>query len=312
MEKAKTYFLELINPQKTQVKDKLNFVWVFGAGGGDVLSIDKIDNKLNPGHPDFIPYQGITSNRAKFIQWSKANQHDICELLQVPEMYSDWLNFNQYTNLVDFELDITRISLGTIIFSESIGTYTEIGMFSCLEKLHKNILIISQEKYLREDVTSFFNYGAIKKIEENKISDELTNIWGLPCENKSPKELDNLFSSISDHFLDIITSYNKETFDNTDMSHITLLLLDLIDLFPSNNLKFYKSILNEFKINIENNQLKRIIDLLKLLGLISQIRSGSNTLYNIKIHNYTSCIKYTANNPKRFERSDFKISIRKK
>ena len=55
-------------------------------------------------------------------------------------------------------------------------------MFSNITELHKNILIIAPEKYIKDDNSSFFNYGAIRKIRENELSEELTNIWSLEDE----------------------------------------------------------------------------------------------------------------------------------
>ncbi|OOF70199.1 hypothetical protein BKG91_12040, partial [Rodentibacter caecimuris] len=259
-------------------------------------------------------YNSIQSNRAKFIQWSKINKHDISEYLSVPETYPEWLNFNKYSNLVDFELDIVSISLGTIIFSESIGAYTEIGMFSCFPKLHKNILVIAPEKYIKDSCESFFNYGAIRKIKENMLSDELINVWALDSGISNDTESYNkLFLDISNHFLDIITAKNiKIKFDKKNRYHIILLILDLIDLFPSQTIRFYRIILEKFGIKLVNDVFRKIITILELLELIIIRQSGKNVLYKINPSNlYTSCLNYQADSPKKFERADFKIKIRK-
>lgn len=182
MQNLKKYFFELIDPNKTQIKYKLPFIWVFGSGAESIKRIEQIKDPLSPTHENFRPYNEITSFRAGFIQWSKTTSHDIVDNLTVPESYPQWLNFNKYSNLVDFELDIASISQGVIIFSESIGAHTEIGMFSNITELHKNILIIAPEKYIKDDNSSFFNYGAIRKIRENELSEELTNIWSLEDE----------------------------------------------------------------------------------------------------------------------------------
>ncbi|OXS17217.1 hypothetical protein CEB51_08515, partial [Haemophilus influenzae] len=208
MQNLKKYFFELIDPNKTQIKYKLPFIWVFGSGAESIKRIEQIKDPLSPTHENFRPYNEITSFRAGFIQWSKTISHDIVDNLTVPESYPQWLNFNKYSNLVDFELDIASISQGVIIFSESIGAHTEIGMFSNITELHKNILIIAPEKYIKDDNSSFFNYGAIRKIRENELSEELTNIWSLEDEfihSYTPEQLNRLFKEISDHFLKIIT-----------------------------------------------------------------------------------------------------------
>ncbi|WP_419852085.1 retron St85 family effector protein [Actinobacillus pleuropneumoniae] len=314
MDKAKDIFLETINPEKTQIKGKLPFIWVFGSGGDDIKRIEQIRDPLYPFHPEHIPYHRINSFRAKFIQWSKTSGHVISDRLVVPESYPNWLNFDKYSNLIDFELDISSISQGIIIFSESIGAYTEIGMFSCFTELHKNILILAQEKHINKSNTSFFNYGAIFKINENKISEELDNVWALDnsLDSKDKEYWDTLFCNISDHFLDIITDKGngKMKFNIDNRHHIILLLLDLIDLFPNQTKTFYRKILIAFKINIDNGFLTKIINTLDILELLDTRKSGKNTYFSLKIKDYVSCLDYQADSPKKFERSAFKISMR--
>ncbi|HHF5419173.1 TPA: retron St85 family effector protein [Haemophilus influenzae] len=314
MQNLKKYFFELIDPNKTQIKYKLPFIWVFGSGAESIKRIEQIKDPLSPTHKNFRPYNEITSFRAGFIQWSKTISHDIVDNLTVPESYPQWLNFNKYSNLVDFELDIASISQGVIIFSESIGAHTEIGMFSNITELHKNILIIAPEKYIKDDNSSFFNYGAIRKIRENELSEELTNIWSLEDEfihSYTPEQLNRLFKEISDHFLNIITDAgNPNTKLNcNNRHHRILLLLDLIDLFPSKTKSFYIDIIEGFGISLNTKEITNIITILDLLELISIKNSGNNKLYSIAIKDYVSCINYQANKPKRFERSSFKIEI---
>lgn len=311
--KPEDIFLKLINPTKTQIKSKLPFIWVFGSGGDEVLNIEQITHPFNPSHKDFIAYNNVNSYRAKFIQWSKCSGHYISEHLVVPEFYPEWLNFKKYSNLVDFELDISSISQGVIIFSEGIGAYTEIGMFSCFNELHKNILILSQEKYINDNKASFFNYGAIFKINENKISEELNNIWALDnnTSHYSIETWNNLFTEISDHFLNIITDQNngKVKFNHNNKHHIILLCLDLIDLFPNQTKSFYKKILKSFDVECDNESINKIIIILELLDLITPKKSGNNTYYSLK-RDYDSCLDYQANSPNRFERSEFKLMMR--
>lgn len=312
--KPEDNFFSLINPQKTQIKSKLPFIWVFGAGSTEISRMEQIHDPISPYNEKCIPYKDISSFRAKFIQWSKKNHHHISNYLVVPESYPEWLNFNKYSNLVDFELDIVSISQGVIIFSESIGSYTEIGMFSCFTELHKNILVVVQERHIKQQNSSFFNYGPIYKIRENRISEDLNNVWALEDNySTDQKSFDELFWNISDHFLDIITDKKngKVKFDRENKYHVILLLLDLIDLFPSKSKSFYRELLSRFEININNEEISKLIVILDLLKLISIRQSGHNTYYTIALNNYVSCLNYQADSPNKFERSAFKIDTRK-
>lgn len=282
---ARDDFVSLIDPSRIQIKTRLPFIWVFGASGKN-------------------------SKRHKFIEWHlKSASHDLSKYLKTIEEYPEWLNFNLYSNLVDFELDITYISQAIIIFSESVGTIAEIGMLSCFPELHKNILIIVEEEHIKDSNASFFNYGPIKKIKDNLISEELTNVWVLDKRNYNIEELDRIFLEISNHIYDIITFNKTEiALEKDNKHHATILLMDIIDLFPGQVIKFYKSILDSLEINISKNEIKRIFKLLCLLGIIEERNSGKNNYYTIRSpREYISCLNYRAKKPKRFERAEFKI-----
>lgn len=284
IKEARDDFVSLIDPSNIQIKTKLPFIWVFGASGKN-------------------------SKRYKFLQWHLNTPHDLSKYLTTIEDYQDWLHFNQYSNLVDFELDIAQISQAIIIFSEGPGAISEIGMLSCFKELHKNILIIVDEDYIKPSTHSFFNHGPIKKIRDNQISSETTNIWSLDKMSYSPEELNNIFRDILDHVYDIIT-FNKNTviLDKQNKYHIIILVIDIIDLFPGQVIKFYNEVLSDLGIIISNSDIKSIFTLLSLIKIIEPKLSGKNTFYSIRHpQEYISCLNYQAKRPKRFERAEFKI-----
>lgn len=302
-------FLEQIDISQIHINDKLPFIWIFGSGAAHVKNIDDINNKLSPSHAQFSLYDELESNRAKFFQWILQNSKniDIANYIRIPEQYPEWANFrSKYTNLVDFELDIISLSRGAIIFSESIGSYVEIGMVACKSEIHKNILVVAPSPYLEDKHESFFKLGAILKIQENQIG-ETSNVWALdnhlPTADKD--KLSNEFERICNHTLEIITNNSKTLFSASDKTHISLLLLDLIDLFPSNTKSFYSNALKKFEIEIQKSELDKMISLLKILDLIQENKSGNNEKLKIK-NRYSSCISYKGKN-KPFHRNDFII-----
>ena len=300
-------FFDMIDPSQTHIKGKLPFIWVFGAGAEHVKRIDTITDKLNPGHSEFFLYDELSSNGAKFVQWCYLHYESniLVQSIRIPEQYPEWDSYrSKYTNLVDFELDIISISQGAIIFSESIGSYVEIGMLSCLTELHQNILIITPSEYIEDDCISFFNLGAISKIRENKL-ENTENIWGFENSLNNEK-LSNEFKSISEHMLDIITTESKTIFSAAQKSHISLLLLDLIDLFPRNSKSFYKKALKNFGVEVEKTELDKILSLLKILDLIKERKSGNNEKLEVCTGSYFPCINYKGKN-KTFDRRDFII-----
>lgn len=304
-------FLNKIDIQKTHIKSKLPFIWVFGAGGTEISNINNINHILYPEHKEFQLYNNLISSRAKFLQWSllpENSKNEIVKCICIPEQYHQWADYrSKYTNLMDFELDIIGISQGAIVFSESIGSYVEIGMLACLTELHKNILIISQSRYIQDTCESFFNLGAIAKIKENQIED-ITNIWAFENEQNT-QVLSQEFNDICEHMLDIITKQSEIAFSNSNKNHISLLIIDLIDLFPRNTKTFYLKALKEFGINIPKSEFDKILSLLKILDLINVKPSGNNEKLEIKTGKYLPCLNYTGKN-KPFYRKDFIIEMR--
>lgn len=305
-------FIEQIDISQTHINDKLPFIWVFGAGAEDVKRIGSINDTLNPDHAQFSLYHGLTSHRAKFFQWilQQGQNIDIAKNICIPEQYPEWENFrSKYTNLVDFELDIISISRGAIIFSESIGSYVEVGMVACKSEIHKNILVIVPSRYLLDEgkYDSFFKLGAILKIQENQIGDT-SNVWALDnyFPNADKDRLSNEFEQICNHTLEIITNNTKTLLSISDKTHISLLLLDLIDLFPSNTKNFYSNALKQFRIEIHKSELDKMISLLKILDLIQEKKSGNNEKLVVIKNRYRPCVSYKGKN-KPFHRNDFII-----
>lgn len=300
-------FLNIIDVSKTHITGKLPFIWVFGSGGDDVIDILKINSPLNPGHKEYKLFKNINYNRPKYVQWCLEYKHDIEKYIKFPEQYPEWIYFNtNYTNLVDFEKDIVSISMGTIIFSESIGAYTEIGMLSCYPELHKNILIIVEPEYIDDKCASFFNLGAITKIRENEIPN-LTNIWGI---DKNINNLKDEFNKISTHFLDIITTNNSVPINLNSENHVLLLFLDLIVLFPNQTKKFYTDAIQKFQIQTQNFNFDKFLSLLKLLDLVESRTVGNNKLYKAN-KAYQPCVQYYIGNSKKLDRAAFLIEIGK-
>lgn len=298
------HFINSIVPNQTYIKDKLPFVWVFGSSSPYINLSEILSTRILPEQEELSNKEDKHFLRVNYIKWLISKKDELIEYIHIPELYSQWNQFDKYTNLVDFEVDVVSLSQGTIIFSENVGSYMEIAIFSCFPELHENLLIVVPKKYVQEDCNSFFRLGPIRKIEENQIEDT-PNIWALDLDED--KSIGESFSKISTHFLDILTSPKKQQLiDFTNKGHISLLAIDLIDLFPRRNKAFYTSILERFNIDALKD-IKKTFELLKMLELITTHRSGNNILYEIrKNFKYKSCIYYTGKNGK-FHRASAKI-----
>lgn len=323
-------FIKNIQIDKTRIVGRLPIIWVFGSCK-DIADINQNKHPKNPCSVDFKLFENTCSFRGRFIQWLKSDnsnsEHKNLIMpeydLHIPEDYPEWSNRVRpsYTNLVDFELDIISISQLAIIFSESIGTYVEIGALSCHPLIHQNLLIISPPEYISADNSSFFNYGAIHKIKSNQISEELTNIWALPNNWKewhhnptiNTEDIAKHFMEITEHCVDILTGNNKKQPLNIEArEHVFLLIVDLLDLFPEQTLFGIQKLLVPFKSRYEKKELEIMINCLTMLKIIQSKQIGKNTLFSLHDKfRYKSCIDYTGTNAKKFDRVDFKLDLKR-
>lgn len=278
-------FFGSIQIEKTHIKETLPFVWVFGS------------NKEHSFRQEFLNQLAIQSNHL-------LNQYEISQI----EDYPNWIDYNNlYKNLVDFEKDVISISQGVIIFSESVGTFAEIGVFSCFPFLYKNLLIVAKESYINQSNASFLNFGPILKIKGD--NEESKNIWAISDDNSL---LPDECKKISDHFLEMITEPSSQLLTFDLERDVILLIIDLIHLFPNKTKSFYEEALKKFSIRTENFDLKKIFRLIQILNVVKSKSSGNNTLYYIAEHyNYKPCIKYTGMRNKPFDRAAFKIEMSK-
>lgn len=282
MNKHLDKFFGSIQIEKTHIKETLPFVWVFGS------------NENQSFRQKFLNHLAIQSKHL-------LNQYEISQI----EDYPNWIDYNNlYKNLVDFEKDVISISQGVIIFSESVGAFAEIGVFSCFSFLYKNLLIVAKESYVNQNNASFLNFGPILKIKGD--NEESKNIWAMD-ENSL---FDDECNKISDHFLEMITEPFPQQL-NIDLERdVILLIIDLIDLFPNKTKSFYEEALKKFFIQTENFNLKKIFRLIQILNVVKSKTSGNNTLYHIaECYDYKPCIKYTGIINKPFDRAAFKIEM---
>ncbi|RZF61208.1 hypothetical protein EWE75_19160 [Sphingomonas populi] len=92
------------------------------------------------------------------------------EFLQVEEIQEFFDKDSPYQDLVKFETDLAQICELVILFSESPGSFVELGSFSAVEEIAEKLLVIIQSKYLNKN--SFIAKGpatSLKREYPNSI-----------------------------------------------------------------------------------------------------------------------------------------------
>ncbi len=317
MNKAITEFKRIVQPEKTKVKDRLSFVWLFGSGADAIKDIDNVSNSLSPSNKDFKKenlFHDIKSNRARFYQWLIFNnKYDDIEYYKTPEHYPEWFTIESgYKNLIDFEMDLAFVARAIVIFSESIGAYMEIGLFSNYPEIQRRCLIISEEQYISGNNKSFYYLGSILKYKSNSIDEDISNTWGLLPEYDS--NLHDEFLHIKKH-IDKIFNYviKPESLDPDDRGHQILLIIDLLDLFLQLSVNQLRKLLDIFKIHITKTDIINILSGLKVLQIVDSFqRGGTETFKLFSGYNYNNCIDFSSSKNSSFDRASFKIEIRRK
>mgnify|MGYP003616164635 CR=1 FL=1 len=293
-------FIELVEPKKLKIIDTPKVVWLFGSGGDEIANIDAAET---------------SSMRAGFWRWLFKNiNSEQRSVFHVPENYPNWNSIDSgYTNLVDFELDLTAISSMVIIFSESAGSLAEIGLFATQESLFEQLIFVAEQKYIAEEsfgtsrvVPSFLSLGPFKKIKDfvAEIKDE-NPIFSFSIEDK-----DSHFSELFSLVAAKLQTSSNQVFDIDNRRHQLLLILDLIHILGKCTRKDILACLEHFSIGMKRSDLERVLKLLNLIDLVHLKPQGNNVFYEIKKpQEHKHLVDFTGAGGTRFNRGDFKISL---
>lgn len=80
-------------------------------------------------------------------------------VLQIEEIQDFFDKDSPYIDLVSFETDIALICELVILFSESPGSFAELGCFSMVDEIYEKILVIVQNHYLSQ--STFISKGPV-------------------------------------------------------------------------------------------------------------------------------------------------------
>jgi len=185
------------------------------------------------------------------------------------EDFFDAYNLPSSKDLLSIEHGLTSYSDCIIIVLESESAFAELGAFSIVDDIAKNLIIINDKKYALEE--SFINLGPIKKINRISkfgkiISTDLATI------TLSAKELNDKLKKIKRSNRKRIKISNAEDFNGIGGKEKLLLLLDLINIFEpissSELVDLLKEILGEGSFEIQFD-----MGLLSALKLVSKFEN---------------------------------------
>jgi hypothetical protein len=105
------------------------------------------------------------SDRANFLNWAQSNIADEAHLLLAEKAYGAATERGtKFINLADFEKILAELSDCVLIFPESVGSFSEVGIFATAKSIRDKTLIANDSKHERRD--SFLLLGPYHEINE--------------------------------------------------------------------------------------------------------------------------------------------------
>jgi hypothetical protein len=106
---------------------------------------------------------GATNDRAMFLGWARQHVEDLALCLLSEDAYSATLiGTTKFINLSDFEKVLAMVSDCVLIFPESAGSYSELGIFATVDQIRDKTLIANRASHLLHD--SFLMKGPLHTI----------------------------------------------------------------------------------------------------------------------------------------------------
>jgi len=135
-------FVENLNADSTYVYSPNPFVLLCG---GEV--------------PDIKEGKPTASLRDAFLKSEPFSAIKNAKILQIEEIREYFEKESPYKELVTFERDIAQMSDLVLLFSESPGSFTELGVFTSYKDISKKLLVVIQNKHLQK--SSFISQGPV-------------------------------------------------------------------------------------------------------------------------------------------------------
>lgn len=199
-----------------------------------------------------------------FINWMMVKGHPVSAMLRTPEQYGDWDKFEGYSNLIDFESDAGNLAQAIVLFSESEGSYAELGAF-CMDSVLSERLFVVIEK-LHYSATSFIANGPIKKIE--LLHDNAICVVDTISPIGMQTELQEVASALEEKMK---IAPKTQAFDPNRKRDQFLLVADLVELFGALTLAELQNLVELIGVDIDRKRLERVVKQLIRFELVKLV-----------------------------------------
>lgn len=203
------------------------------------------------------------------------------EVRQIEDIREYFDKDSPFEELVSFESDIAQLSDLVLLFSESPGSFTELGVFASHKEIAKKTLVVIQRKYLERD--SFISKGPIayfRSISEKSVfslTDSSINLRGNQYHTVQPDKLLSLLAHPVEQRLE--ESRESKTLRRSSFSHRCRLYVAFLREFHVLKDDELFQLFSAFGINLSLSKLDRIAFCCKCVDWSRTTRLGFDRLH---------------------------------
>jgi hypothetical protein len=221
------------------------------------------------------------SLRDAFLQGKGIESVKTSEILQIEEIQEFFDKDSPYDDLVEFEKDIAQVCELVLLFSESPGSFAELGAFSLIEEISEKVLVVIQNKHLSG--SSFINKGPIASLKKRYPSSVFSLVesrYGITPQSLAGTNCNLLVQSLAGPIETRLKQAESRTrFDSSKFNHICKLYVGLLREFYSLKEDEIILLLAEFGCHIDEAKLNKLAFCCKAVRWSSYTTAGFDKIH---------------------------------
>ncbi|MEO6376461.1 MAG: retron St85 family effector protein [Caulobacteraceae bacterium] len=223
----------------------------------------------------------ITSLRDAFMRIapnSNLSKYDIRraeDIVQLPhELYDD---------LLQFESDIAQISELVLLFTESEGSFAELGAFSMDAEISSKLLVVVDKYNYQKD--SFIRLGPLNFLETKNGEHSVCVIDLIDFGSERIENVSNLNLAAFEKFIEdkivirLIGAHEPRTFRKNRNGHLIKLMTGLVQHYGALTFDEIDTLMFCLEIDIDKIMIKKLLKCAELFQWIKADKVGIKTFY---------------------------------
>jgi hypothetical protein len=269
-------------------------------------AISPLGARINQLPPIVLVFGGPLGNpnksaREMFNTWAALKHPTISSQIRTPEEFADWNSFKGYGNLVDFEIDAGNLARAIVLFSESPGSFAELGAFCTNSALAERLFVVVAKEHYQ--AISFIAYGPLKKIEDLKHDHSICVLDSLDPK-KIQDQLPDVFIALEEKLGTLPKTLAFQPLRHRDQF---LLVADLVDLFGALTERELHGLVKNMGADIDHPALSRITSQLLRFELIAYVPGVTKRFFVAPIKRLSYLNYASPKNLPAFDRARFKL-----